>query len=177
MVSDSVSTNQVGKLLCAEASCVYFINEEQNGFVKVNTSTFDRLKVPLGDEKIYQISVSANRVFAVSENGNLIVCFRTRDKVLGLPTVKKTHMKDSDEEDHLSDDEGSLSKYDTKTVKITPNIDTVQDPDPLNSSVMAGSDNEENDDSHLTPSHRSKSELQHPRRSGLPSERILLPHD
>lgn len=152
-----VSSSQIGKQLCAEGGHIYFINEAQNGIVKVNTATFDRLKIPLVDDRIYQISVASNRVYAISENGSLQVLYRTRDKVLG--EYKKKSMKDSDDEDLMSDDEGQLDKYKTKLVMITPNKDTVQEPDPLNSSIIAGSDHEDGDETPHSISQKSKSEL------------------
>lgn len=128
-----------------------------NGIVKVNTATFDRLKIPLDDEKIYQITVADHRVYAISENGTLQVLFRTRDKTLG--EYRKKSMKDSDDEDLLSDDEGQLDKYKKKIVKITPNKDTIPEPDPMNSSIIAGSDNEDGDQTSKSSAHKSLAEL------------------
>lgn len=147
-------------MLCAEGGHIYFVNEAQNGIVKVNTATFDRLKIPMADDRIYQISVAAGRVYALSENGTLQVLYRTRDKLLG--DYRKKSLKDSDEEDDmLSDDEGQLDKYKNKMITITPNADAVQESDPLNSSIMAGSDHEDLEDGHMTP--KSKQDL-HPRK-------------
>ena len=155
-----MSTNQIGKLLCAEGPFLYFINETENGVVKVNTSSFDTIRIPMGDDKIYQISVTNSRVYAISENGTLQVCFRKRDKILGQ--VQKNHMNDSDDDDHMSDDEGKTNKYATTVVKITPNADAVCESDALNKSIIAGSDDSDNDDSPNTLSLRSKIEQVHP---------------
>lgn len=68
-------------------------------------------------------------------------------------------MKDSDDEDLMSDDEGQLDKYKRKLIKITPSKDIVQEPDPLNSSVIAGSDHEDGDETHHSTSQKSRAEL------------------
>lgn len=154
-----VSSNQLGKILCTEGSHIYYINHEATKVHKVDTSTFVAVLIPMGDTNLYQISVSNNRIYGLSENGTVQICYRNTDKLFS--PVKKNHMKDSDEESlDMSDDEGNLSKYITKVVKIKP-FDLVEDDgDATNASIFIGSDNEDNhhgdmDEPH--PKHESPS--------------------
>lgn len=126
-----------------EESYIYYINHEATGVYKVNTSNFDSLLIPMGDTNLYQISVCSNRIYALSENGTVQICYRNTDKLFAK--VTKKHMKDSDEESlAMSDDEGNLSKFQTKVVKVKP-FDAVEDDgDATNASIAMGSDTEDN---------------------------------
>lgn len=129
--------------MCVEDSNLFFINHQQTAVIKVSSSTFDRLTIPIGEDKLYQISVNSNRIYAVSENGNVVICYRQSDKLFA--PVKSKHMKDSDDEsDGMSDDEGMVSKYRTKIVKIKAFDEVMDDGDVTNVSIIAGSDNEDN---------------------------------
>lgn len=97
----------------------------------------------MGEDNLYQISIRNNRIYGISENGDVVICYRQSDKLFA--PVKTKHMKDSDDEsDAMSDDEGMLSKYRTKIVKIKPFNEVADDVDATNMSIIAGSDHEDN---------------------------------
>lgn len=70
-----ISANQIGKVLCADGRHLYFINNANDGVVRVDTKNFERLRIPFEDSRLFQLSVVDGRMYAISENGAIHLCY------------------------------------------------------------------------------------------------------
>ena len=70
-----ISSNQVGKVLNADGAHLYFINQQNDGVVRVDTRDFERLRIPFEDKRLFQISVVNGKIYAISEEGFLHCCY------------------------------------------------------------------------------------------------------
>lgn len=140
-------------MLCVDRNYIYYINNEQTGVVRVHTGTFDRLAIPLADDKIYQLSVVEGRIYAISENGNIQVCFKkSSNKFLDSKPKKAAALEDSEPIEESAEVNDAF-EYETKLVKMSPVLMSEEVADANNLSVYSGggSDKEQHleDDKHF----------------------------
>jgi len=98
-----ISANQIGKVLCADGHYLYFINNANDGVVRVDTKNFERLKIPFEDSRLFQLSVVDGRMYAISENGAIHLCYNKLES-------SADNCDDADEEMYL--------QYTLKSVKL-----------------------------------------------------------
>jgi hypothetical protein len=107
--------------------------------------------VPLTGYKIFQIAVVLGRVYAIGEDGTLEVAYHKGDTLgQNVKPVPKAKDESDDEDDALP----MGKEYEREAIKIEDiPEDAVDHPDALNSSVLAGSEAEDEEEPQAPPDH------------------------
>lgn len=144
-------------MLQVDRGYLYYLSPTQSCFYKVNFKTYETSEVPLNGYKIFQIAVAIGRVYAIGEDGTLEVTYHRGDTLgQNVNPVPKAKDESDDEDDALP----MGKEFERKAIKIEDiPEDAVDHPDALNSSVMAGSEAEDEEEPQGLPENSKEKSL------------------
>ena len=128
----------------------------QSTFYKVNVKTYQCKEIPLTGSKVFQLSVTSSRVYAIGEDATIEIAYKSGDSILNQKGMMIKDPKDSEDDDdkNMKDEETDYVRKSTKIEDIVD--DSKETAEANNVSIIAGSDPE--DEKEMLPPAEKNSE-------------------